>query len=82
MDEDKPLLKRYEGQALTVGFVARILSIAPTTVRRWCEHGLVEAFELPRKKEGQRRHWRIRGRSIDKIIANGGKLPDGELEKE
>lgn len=56
-----------EEPLLTVGTVARSLSVDPSTIRRWITHGTLEAIELP--SNGIRKAYRIRRSTLDAILA-------------
>lgn len=52
---------------LSTGEVGRALRVAPATVKRWCEQGLVEgAFRTPGG------HWRIPRAALDAIMGVDG----------
>ncbi|GCE46718.1 excisionase family DNA binding protein [Thermosporothrix hazakensis] len=60
--------EKFEDEFLTVGEVAKILKVDPTTVRRWIRQGSLEAVPLPLKDGGVRRRHRIRRSALNSLL--------------
>jgi len=51
---------------LTVNEVAQRLRVDDTTVRRWIQHGVLEAVTLPRV--GPRQSYRVRRTALERVL--------------
>lgn len=60
----------YAGRFLTIPQVAKLLRVEGATVRKWIKDGTIEAVELPAKPGSQRKHRRVRGEVVDKLLGN------------
>jgi len=52
---------------------ARLLHVADSTVRRWCEEDLIEAQQLPSR--GKKKLYRIYRSAVDRMLGKIAKLP-------
>lgn len=59
------MIETHESKLLTVGEVARILRVDPTTVRRYIKLGVLEAVALP--SAGKKQAYRVKWGVIDEL---------------
>nr|BBH91771.1 hypothetical protein KTC_65220 [Thermosporothrix sp. COM3] len=59
-------MKQTKSKLLTVGEVANILRVDPSTVRRWIKQGSLEAVPLPTQGRGQRLTHRVERSTIER----------------
>lgn len=69
-----------ENLFLTIAEVAKILRVDHTTVRRWCNDGILEAVMLP--KIFKRQTFRIRKSTVEQVLNNTNvKMLEDKLEQ-
>jgi len=57
---------------ISVGRAAKMLGVSTTTIRQWCEKGIIECLRLPTRMR------RIKKSEIDKILKNNETGETGE----
>lgn len=70
-NENSYTRQSYTGRLLTAKEVAAILRVDEESIRRWLRDGVIPGVKLPGLPGASRHSWRIRGETVDAILAQG-----------
>lgn len=59
---------RYSGRLLKPSEAAEALNVNVATIRRWLHDGLLKGIEMPKRAQGKKSMFRVRGEAVDKIL--------------